>query len=46
MKGLLIPLTAKREENWAQLKEQASQAMDDLAVYFSGEHVAWLHRWP
>ncbi len=30
------------EANWARLQEEAAQAMDDLAVYFSGQHVSQL----
>ncbi|CAE8624168.1 unnamed protein product, partial [Polarella glacialis] len=36
--NLLAPLVQRRDSDWEELKASASQAMDDLAVYFSGEH--------
>lgn len=38
VRSLLGPLVARREADWQELKAAASQAMDDLAVYFSGDH--------
>eukprot|EP00434_Breviolum_minutum_P042066 symbB.v1.2.037425.t1/scaffold5522.1/size26192/3 len=38
IKGILVPLVSNRQANWARLQEEAAQAMDDLAVYFSGQH--------
>eukprot|EP00931_Biecheleriopsis_adriatica_P006924 TRINITY_DN108266_c0_g1_i1.p1 TRINITY_DN108266_c0_g1~~TRINITY_DN108266_c0_g1_i1.p1 ORF type:complete len:1198 (-),score=267.36 TRINITY_DN108266_c0_g1_i1:180-3773(-) len=38
VKGLLGPLVARRDSDWARLKGEAAQSMDDLAVYFSGQH--------
>lgn len=38
VKGILIPLVSNRQANWLRLQEEAAQAMDDLAVYFSGQH--------
>eukprot|EP00435_Cladocopium_sp_Y103_P048828 s1452_g14.t1 len=38
VKGILIPLVSNRQANWIRLQEEAAQAMDDLAVYFSGQH--------
>lgn len=38
LRGFLGPLVARREADWAELRASASQAMDDLALYFSGNH--------
>ncbi|CAE6954563.1 washc5 [Symbiodinium sp. CCMP2592] len=38
IKAILVPLVARRDADWARLKEEAAQAMDDLAVFFSGQH--------
>lgn len=38
VKGILIPLVSNREADWARLKEEAALSMDDLALFFSGEH--------
>lgn len=39
VRELLTPLVERRESDWAEHKAAASQAMSDLSVYFSGEHV-------
>ena len=38
IKAILVPLVARRDADWSRLKDEAAQAMDDLAVYFSGQH--------
>ncbi|CAJ1424729.1 unnamed protein product [Effrenium voratum] len=38
VKGILGPLVANRDASWQQLKDEAAQSMDDLAVFFSGQH--------
>eukprot|EP00927_Polykrikos_kofoidii_P036963 TRINITY_DN31146_c0_g1_i1.p1 TRINITY_DN31146_c0_g1~~TRINITY_DN31146_c0_g1_i1.p1 ORF type:complete len:1221 (-),score=211.99 TRINITY_DN31146_c0_g1_i1:190-3852(-) len=38
VRGFLKPLVARREADWVELRSAASQAMDDLALYFSGNH--------
>ena len=38
IKAILVPLVARRDADWARQKEEAAQAMDDLAVFFSGQH--------